>query len=118
MEVLCSTLPIGGGVLPSTYADVCYVDDVTSQSSGLPKGTNKTDLWLQVYETIRTVSPSTLISSKRGDVCRVEYGRTLYTADGPAPNSTTDIAPCGTQHEGAPYFHPIETHGITIQEGQ
>jgi len=38
-------------------------------TSTYPKDTNPTELWNQVYETIRTVSPDTMISSYRGDVC-------------------------------------------------
>lgn len=38
-------------------------------TSDLPAGTNATDLWARVYEEIRTVSPSTIISPYRGDVC-------------------------------------------------
>ena len=88
-------------------------------TTSYPSGMNKTELWVQIYDTIRTVSPATMISSKRGDVCRVVHGTTLYTNDGPIPNST-DINPCSKAgpHEGGQYFHPIETHGITIQEGQ
>ena len=88
-------------------------------TTSLPHGINKTALWEQVYEAIHTVSPNTMISSKRGDVCRVIHGQTLYTNDGPPPNST-DITPCpeaGPSHEGGRYFHPIEAHGVTIQQG-
>ena len=85
-------------------------------TSSFPQGGNITDLWVQVYETIRTVSPDTMISSYRGDVCSAKGGATLYTNDGPPPNST-DTAGCQAQHEGGRYFHPTEMHGITIQEG-
>jgi hypothetical protein len=69
---------------------------------------------VQVYETIRTVSPNTMISSYRGDVCASKAGATLYTNDGPPPN-TTDTSGCQDNHEGGEYFHPTEMHGITIQ---
>ena len=36
------------------------------RTSSFPQGGNKTDLWDQVYETIRTVSPDTMITSYRG----------------------------------------------------
>lgn len=84
-------------------------------TSSMPAGTNKTELWNQVYETIRTVSPSTMITSYRGDVCTSNAGDTLYTNDGPPPNST-DTSGCQAHHEGGQYFHPSEMHGITIQE--
>jgi len=79
---------------------------------------NLTDLWDQVYETIRTVSPSTMISSYRGDVCASAGGATTYTNDGPPPNSTdsSNCLPHNTDGAGK-YFHPTEMHGITIQEG-
>lgn len=47
-----------------------------------------TELWDQVYKTIRTVSPWTMITAYRGDVCAAKDGQTLYTNDGPPPNST------------------------------
>ena len=47
-----------------------------------------TELWDQVYKTIRTVSPWTMITAYRGDVCAAKNGQTLYTNDGPPPNST------------------------------
>lgn len=78
--------------------------------------TNTNDLWAQVYKTIRTVSPGTMISSYRGDVCSAENGETVYSNNGPPPNST-DTSSCQTPGETGQYFHPIEMHGITIQEG-
>jgi alpha-L-fucosidase len=56
-------------------------------------GDNYTAFYTDVYEHIRKVSPSTLISSKRGDVC--DNTASLYTNDGPAPNST-DSSQCTT----------------------
>eukprot|EP00041_Stephanoeca_diplocostata_P015783 m.302730 g.302730 ORF g.302730 m.302730 type:complete len:514 (+) comp20152_c0_seq1:263-1804(+) len=79
-----------------------------------PKGTNITDLWEHVYKEIRTTSPNTMISSYRGDVC-ASTG-TLYTNDGPPPNST-DTSNCQKPSPTGKYFHPTEMHGITIQEG-
>jgi alpha-L-fucosidase len=86
----------------------------------VPKGTDETALWEAVYGEIRTTSPSTMISAYRGDVCASTGS--LYTSDGPAPNSTTDIGLCpgkgkGSTTEAGKYFHPTEMHGITIQEG-
>jgi alpha-L-fucosidase len=80
----------------------------------VPDGTDVDKLWQQTYDTIRTVSPDTMISSYRGDIC-ASTG-TLYTNDGPAPNST-NASKCGTFSETGKYFHPTEMHGITIQEG-
>ena len=80
-----------------------------------PNGTNVTKLWSEVYQTIRTLSPPTLISPYRGDVCATTGS--LYTRDAPAPNSTTDTRGCAAPAEGGAYFHPSEMHGITIQEG-
>ena len=85
-------------------------------TKGYPKGTNETELWQRVYDEIRTTSPSTMISPYRGDICEAHNGGSLYTNDGPPPNST-DISKCVDQTEGAKYFHPTEEHGITIQEG-
>ena len=59
-------------------------------------GDNYTAFYTDVYEHIRKVSPSTLISSKRGDVC--DNTASLYTNDGPAPNST-DSSQCTTASE-------------------
>lgn len=84
----------------------------------VPVGTNMTDLWDQVYKTIRTVSPSTMISSYRGDVCSAENGATTYTNNGPPPNSTDGSSCLPNSAVGmGKYFHPTEMHGITIQEG-
>ena len=85
-------------------------------TKSVPKGTDVNALWEAVYKTIRTVSPSTMITSYRGDVCAAKGGETLYTNDGPPPNST-DTSGCQPNHEGGKYFHPTEMHGITIQEG-
>jgi len=75
-------------------------------------------LWDQVYRTIRTVSPPTLITAYRGDVCAAQHGATLYTNDGPPPNTTdTSICQAPRTDGRGKYFHPLEDHGITIQEG-
>lgn len=79
-----------------------------------PAGINVSDLWAQTYATIRTLSPATLISPYRGDIC-ASIG-TLYTSDGPAPNST-DASPCGKPSESGKFFKPTEMHGITAQMG-
>ena len=66
------------------------------------------------FELIRTVSPHTLISPYRGDVC-ISTG-SLYMNNGPNPNSS-DASSCGKFNESGRFFHPIEMHGITMQEG-
>jgi len=90
--------------------------DGTASSSC--KGAEVTALWSKVYETIRSVSPATMITAYRGDVCAARNGATLYTNSGPPPNST-DTSGCSPPAEDGlgTYFHPTEEHGITIQEG-
>lgn len=83
-------------------------------TSSVPKGTDMTDLWQRVYQEIRTTSPDTLITAGRGDVC--SSTGSLYSGNGPPPNST-DIGHCGKFSESGAYFHPTEMHGITMQEG-
>jgi len=82
----------------------------------LPAATNETDLWHRVFAEVRSTSPSTLITAKRGDVC--DSIGSIYTSNGPAPNST-DWRECKSfeSAENGTYFHPNEMHGITIQEG-
>lgn len=82
----------------------------------VPKGTDTDDLWKRVYEEIRTTSPDTLISPYRGDIC--SSTGSLYTGDGPTPNST-DTSSCkdAAHSETGKNFYPTEMHGITIQEG-
>ena len=93
---------------------LCFRFDGTKT---VPNGTDITLLWNTIYKTIRTVSPGTMISSYRGDVCAPGAGATLYTNAGPPPNST-DSSACFGAGEGGQYFHPTEMHGITIQEGR
>ena len=81
-------------------------------TTGMPPGTKADDLWSRVYEEIRAVSPDTIISPYRGDVCAAID--TVYTNTGPPPN-TTDTSACGKGAPGAPFFHPTEMHGITAQ---
>lgn len=81
-------------------------------TTGYPPGTNVEELWTRVYEEIRTVSPSTMISPYRGDVCAAID--TVYTNAGPPPNSTSTAA-CSPGKPGEEYFHPTEMHGITAQ---
>ena len=83
-------------------------------TTGYPADTNVTDLWERVYEEIRSVSPSTMISPYRGDIC-ASIG-TLYTSNGPVPNST-DGSACQSPTETGAIFHPTEMHGITAQMG-
>jgi alpha-L-fucosidase len=70
-----------------------------------PPDTNLNSLWSQVFETIRTLSPSTLISPYRGDICSTTGS--LYTANGPAPNST-DASECSSPSEAGKHFYPSE----------
>lgn len=49
---------------------------------GVPKGTNLSSLWSRVYDTIRTISPATMIGSYRGDICAAQDGSNIYTNDG------------------------------------
>ena len=79
-----------------------------------PKGTNLTELWQRTYDTIRSLSPATLISPYRGDIC-ASIG-SLYTSNGPAPNSS-DASPCASPREDGAHFYPTEMHGITAQMG-
>ena len=81
-------------------------------TSNHPKDLDVKALWDETYQTIRTVSPSTIISPYRGDICASTGS--LYTNNGPAPN-TTDSSSCGKPSEAGQYFHPTEMHGITIQ---
>ena len=83
-------------------------------TTDLPVGTNKTELWARTYETIRSLSPATLISPYRGDICASTGS--LYTSSGPAPN-TTDASPCAKPSEDGEHFYPTEMHGITAQMG-
>jgi len=83
-------------------------------TKGVPSGTNVSKLWSEVYSTIRTVSPNTLISAYRGDICASTGS--LFMNSGPPPN-TTDTGTCRKPSEKGKYFHPTEMHGITMQEG-
>ena len=68
------------------------------------------------FALIRELSPQTIISAYRGDVCS-RVG-SLYTSDGPEPNSTDSTECAEWNHtETGKYFHPIEYHGVTMQEG-
>jgi alpha-L-fucosidase len=84
-------------------------------TTGYPKGTDVNELWRRAYETIRDVSPATMISPYRGDVCAAID--TVYTNAGPAPNST-DTSACTRAGGDASFFHPTEMHGITAQMGK
>lgn len=83
-------------------------------TSDFPDKSKSGQLWDEVYKTIRTTSPNTMISSYRGDVCASTGS--LYTNSGPSSNST-DTSTCTPPSEDGEYFHPTEMHGITIQEG-
>lgn len=94
-----------------THTRARFFSDGTSD---LPKGTNATELWARVYSTIRTLSPPTLISAYRGDVCATTGS--LLTRGGPTPNSS-DVGTCALPREGGDVFQPSEMHGITAQMG-
>lgn len=83
-------------------------------TTSTPPHTDIAHLWVRVYEEIRNISPSTLISPYRGDVCATTG--TLYTSDGPLTN-TTDTTACAKPSETGSHFYPSEMHGVTIQEG-
>jgi alpha-L-fucosidase len=68
----------------------------------------------ECFALIRKVSPATLTSAQRGDVCASTGS--LYTNSGPAPNSTNS-SECDPPSEQGEYFHPNELHGVTMQEG-
>lgn len=68
----------------------------------------------EVFEMIRDISPKTLLSPYRGDVC--SGITTLYTGDFPPPR-TNNASKCAPAKEGGKYFRPFEMHGITMQEG-
>eukprot|EP00035_Acanthoeca_spectabilis_P019488 m.426235 g.426235 ORF g.426235 m.426235 type:complete len:476 (-) comp16862_c0_seq31:140-1567(-) len=90
-----------------------WFDGAGSQRpAGLLK--NYSEYYDSCFQLIRTLSPQTLISPYRGDVC-MSTG-SLYTNSGPAPNSS-DSSGCGAFSEEGKYFHPTEMHGITMQEG-
>lgn len=76
-----------------------------------PKDLNVQAMWQDVYKTIRDESPTTLISPYRGDICASTTS--LYTNDGPAPNST-DVSSCAEPSPTGKFFHPTEMHGITV----
>ena len=78
---------------------------------------NDTLLWEPVFELVRRVSPDTLIGPKKGDYCQSNGGRySLYTNSGPVPNSS-DTRWCTLPNATGEYFTPLESHGVTIQEG-
>ncbi len=85
-------------------------------TTGAPAGTDMVQLWSRVYTEIRTTSPSTMIGPYRGDICAATT--TLYTSNGPVPNSTDGSACIPQSVDGmGKYFHPTEMHGITAQMG-
>jgi len=75
---------------------------------------NYSDYYDDCFKLVREVSPNTLISPYRGDVCS-SIG-SLYTNNGPGANGT-DHTECSPPDEKGQYFHPSEMHGVTIQEG-
>jgi len=79
-----------------------------------PAGTSPSAVYDKAFQLVRSLSPSTLISPYRGDVCTTTGS--LYSNSGPPPNTTTS-ASCGAFSEDGEYFHPNELHGITMQEG-
>ena len=102
---------------------------------------NDTQLWEPVFQLIREVSPATLLGPKKGDYCQSNGGRyTLYVNNGPVTNSTDSsyctfrlrqryfslcrafrLANLGSitiaANRTGDNFSPLESHGVTIQEG-
>ena len=78
---------------------------------------NDTQLWEPVFDLIWTLSPQTLLGPKKGDYCQSNGGRySLYVNNGPLPNST-DTSYCTFPNRTGLNFSPLESHGVTIQEG-
>ena len=69
----------------------------------------------RIFAYARSLSPQTLLTPYRGDVCS-PIGSSLYTNDGPAANGTNS-SECTLPNTMGKYFHPIEHHGITMQMG-
>ena len=67
-EVLTDYGPVNRFWFDGTASNPC---------SGGSGKTSVTELWQQVYNTIRKVSPYTMISSYRGDVCAAQVRRRL-----------------------------------------
>jgi len=84
--------------------------------SGTPHGTNLTQLWDEALPVIRAMSPSTIVSPYRGDVCYRPL-TSAYGSSSPRPNSS-DASGCGKQPDPTgPYFAALESHGVTMQQG-
>ena len=82
--------------------------------TGLESAAEYKEYYDECFALIRNVSPATLTTPTRGDVC-ASIG-SLYTNSGPAPNSTNS-SECDLPSEEGRYFHPNELHGVTMQEG-
>lgn len=75
---------------------------------------NYSQYYDECFKLIRDMSPNTLISAYRGDVCATTGS--LYTNSGPSANSTNSTE-CSAPSEEGEFFHPSEMHGVTMQEG-
>lgn len=83
---------------------------------GVPAGTNLTAMWDAAMPIIRELSPSTLVSAYRGDVCYRPL-TSAYGCNGPHPNSS-DASGCVSEPNATgAYFTALESHGVTMQQG-
>jgi alpha-L-fucosidase len=81
---------------------------------GLESAAEYKSYYDECFALIRKISPETLTTAQRGDVCASTGS--LYSNNGPAPNSTNS-SECDPPSEEGKYFHPNELHGVTMQEG-
>lgn len=84
----------------------------------MPRGLNETALWARTIDTIRTLSPSTLITGYRaygGDLAGSYTSLSLWN-QGPRPNSSDCVKISGLSEQGS-HFFPSEQVGICMQEG-
>ena len=91
------------------------------QSMNMPAELNVNDtlLWEPVFKLIRESSPLTLLGPKKGDYCESNGGRyTVYVNNnGPGANNGTNTDFCTFPNASGLNFSPLESHGVTIQEG-
>lgn len=83
-----------------------------------PAGLDTVAHFQKVLDTIRTLSPETLVTGYRewgGDIASSYQTLNLYDA-GPPPNSTSVIE-VGKPAENGTHFFPLEQVGICMQEG-
>jgi alpha-L-fucosidase len=83
---------------------------------GVPANTNLTAMWDRAMPIIREMSPSTIVSAYRGDVCYRPL-TSAYGCDGPHPNSSDASGCVSSPNTTGPYFTALESHGVTMQQG-